>query len=434
MLKTIMGNINLSIREKFLNFFKEKNHYFVEDKGIIPEQYDASALFINSGVHAIKPYIIGLSQPPARRLTSCQRCIRTIDIDRVGKNNRTLTYFHMLGSWSIGDYWKKETLENAYSLLTSQFNLDPKTFAITVFNGNNEIPKDEESAKIWKSLGISSSNIYFRPAEDNLWSMGNIGPLGPCTEVYIDRGKEQGISAIPGDESPRFLEIWNAGVFMTYFKTKEGSIIPLEPKVVDTGAGLERLATILENKKSVYETFPLNKIIEYAKANSKNQPNDNVYIVLGDHIRTSVALINAGVLPSNKSQGYVLRRLLRRAIYNSAHLGLDFDNFSVNSLGILSLEHEIQKPECVKEVIRKEYLCFSKTLQKGKKVLEKIMSDSMPISGEHAFHLFDTFGFPIELTLGIASERGISVDIKGYNQSLEKHRKISKKGAETRFK
>ncbi len=418
------------IRGKFLDFFLRNGHHLVPDRGLIPGPDDPSSLFINSGVQAIKPYIVGAREPPANKLTSSQSCLRTIDIDRVGQNARTLTYFNMLGSWSIGDYWKDRALELAYQLLTDDFGLASSKFAITVFEGDSSIPADEESVKIWQSLGIQPHQIYRKPASDNLWSMGDVGPCGPCTEVYIDRGKEFGPNAVPGDESPRFVEIWNAGVFMTYIRQPDGRLDLLVPRVVDTGAGLERLAVILQNKPTVYDIFPLDQLSEIAKAHATRTDYSSSSVhVISDHLRASTYLADEGIVPSNKLQGYTLRRLLRRAIYNAALLGVnDFEGMLKDTLYVLGGEKKIANERFAYEVFLREHNTFQRTLAKGRAELDKLISSSseLPIPGTQVFHLYETFGFPIELTQEILAQRGKSFDMAGFEQAREEHRLASK--------
>ncbi len=426
------------IREKFLDFFVRNGHHLVPDRGLIPGSDDPSSLFINSGVHAIKPYIIGTKEPPADKLTSSQSCLRTIDISRVGHNTRTLTYFNMLGSWSIGDYWKDRALDLAYQLLTEGYGLNPTNFAITVFEGDSSIPADEESIKIWQSLGIKQQQIYRKPAGDNLWTMGDVGPCGPCTEVYFDRGEALGPTAVPGDESPRFVEIWNAGVFMTYVRQPDGRLDPLMPRVVDTGAGLERLAVILENKPTVYDVFPLDQLAQIAKSHAtKTDYSPSSVQVICDHLRASVFLADEGVVPSNKLQGYTLRRLLRRSIYNASLLGVtDFDNMIKDMLHVLSGEKKVVQERFVYERILLESTTFQRTLTKGRAELDKLIKSSsdQSIPGGRIFHFYETFGFPIELTQEILTQSGKAFDMTSFEQAREEHRLASKTSSGKIFK
>ncbi len=244
------------ITKKFLDYFKKQNHLIIEDASLIPKEYDPSALLVNSGMHPIKPYFLGVLKPPSKRLANIQKCLRTVDIDKVG-NKRTLTFFFMLGSWSVGDYWKEEAVKLALELLTKGFGFDKNKLWATVFEGDEKVPKDEETIKAWIKTGLSEERIVELPTEGNFWTSGPTGPCGTCTEVYYDRGKEFGCgkkNCKPGCDCERFLEIWNAGVFMEYNQDEKGNLTNLPFKSVDTGAGLERLAAVLQNKPSVYET------------------------------------------------------------------------------------------------------------------------------------------------------------------------------------
>ncbi len=402
----------------------------IDDRGLLPEN-DPSALFINSGVHAIKPIILGIEDPPAKRLTSCQSCLRTVDIDKVGKTPDTLTFFYMLGSWSIGDYWKEEALNLAYRLLTNGFGLSPERLAVTVFGGYMGIPPDKESKRIWEDLGFSPERIFVIEGEDNLWSMGETGPLGPCTEVFYDRGEEYGTRAIPGDNSQRYVEIWNAGVFMEYTRDEDQTLSPLRNRCVDTGAGLERLTAVLMGKSSVFEVPPLSQLVELiSQEASVESPNAPEYQrVISDHLRASIHIANEGVMPSNKLQGYVLRRLIRRTIGLSDLLGIENPLKLVEgSIEVLSQEIQYRSTQTVKAIFEYEYKTFLRTLERGKKQLAKYLdsSESDLIPGEVAFRLLDTYGFPLELTISIAKERGFRVDIEGFRELMEQHRRISK--------
>ncbi len=405
------------------------------NRSLLPPEEDVSALFINSGVHALKPIIMGLETPPAHRLTSDQSCVRTIDIDRVGTNNRTLTYFHMLGSWSIGDYWKDRGLAFALELLTHGFGLDQQRFAVTVFEGDSSIPPDYESAEIWRSLGISDEQIHFRPAQDNLWSMGETGPCGPCTEVFYDRGEQHGPDARPGDEMPRFVEIWNAGVFMTYNRGRDGTLYPLDPRVIDTGAGLERLTAVLQGRNSVYEVFPLDEIGDIVVSLASVQNEQSKHII-SDHIRAASYIADEGVLPGNKLHGYVLRRLTRRAIYNAELLGITAcDALFKECLQVLQKDKPLRSMKYVEQTMVMEHRVFQQTLHKGRRELDKIIAEHAgdTLAGQVAFRLYDTFGFPIELTQEILGREGIAVDIQGYHLAREKHRAVSRAGIEGKF-
>jgi alanyl-tRNA synthetase len=443
------------ITKKFLEYFKKQKHLIIEDASLIPKEYDPSALFVNSGMHPIKPYFLGLLKPPAKRLSNMQKCLRTVDIDKVG-NKRTLTFFFMLGSWSIGDYWKEEAVKIALELLTKGFGFDKQRLWPTVFGGNGKIPKDEETINAWLKAGIPRERIVELPAENNFWTSGPTGPCGPCTEVHYDRGEEFGCSkkdCKPGCDCERFLEIWNAGVFMEYNQDEQGNLTPLPFRSVDTGAGLERLAIVLQNKPSVYETtlfLPIvGKIEELSgKKYDEKSIEENQIIkairIFADHIRASVFIASEGIEPSKVERGYILRRLLRRMIRYGNVLGLtkehvlDIAKVAID-LYAKDYPHLEKNKKKIISVISNEYDKFSKNLVKGLRrllnLIETLKKENKKIiAGIEAFHLYDTYGFPVELTKEIALENGLNVDEADYRKQFERHQKISKEGVEQKFK
>jgi alanyl-tRNA synthetase len=443
------------IVKKFLDYFKKQKHLIIEDASLIPKEYDPSALFVNSGMHPIKPYFLGVLKPPAKRLANIQKCLRTVDIDKVG-NKRTLTFFFMLGSWSIGDYWKEEAVKFALELLTKGFGLDKEKLWPTVFSGDGKIPKDEETIKAWLKAGIPREKIVELPAENNLWTSGPTGPCGPCTEVHYDRGKEFGCGrkgCKPGCDCERFLEIWNAGVFMEYNLDENGNLQNLPFRSVDTGAGLERLAAILQGKPSVYETtlfLPIVKKIEelsekkYDEKSLEENQTVKAIRIFADHIRASVFIAAEGIEPSKVERGYVLRRLLRRMIRYGNVLGLTKENvlnIAEAAIDLYGKDYTYLEKNRKKiiSIISNEYDKFSKNLVKGLRrllgLIENLKRENKKIiPGIEAFHLYDTYGFPIELTKEIALENGINIDEEDYRRQFQKHQKISKEGMEQKFK
>jgi alanyl-tRNA synthetase len=410
----------------------------------VPEN-DPSALFISAGMQPLAPYLLGEPHPAGTRLVDVQKCVRTTDIDEVG-NAVHATFFEMLGNWSLGDYFKEDAIKWSYELLTSKkegFGLDPKRLYITVFEGNADAPADNESAEIWQSLGISKNRIYFMPAEKNWWQAGENGPCGPDTEMYYDvteKGlgemtKEQFLAA---DERRDVVEIWN-DVFMEYLK-KDGKVVRKLPKKnVDTGAGLERLAAVLQNKNNIYETdlfLPIMEILE------KVSPRGDIRTkrIVADHIRAAVFMIADGVIPSNTDHGYVLRRLIRRAVRFGKELGLVEKDYSQIIEVVAEKYQKIYSLILTnKRMVEMEFLGevkkFNQTLEKGLKQFEKIAQSSRgDVSGRDAFTLFTTYGFPVDLTTDLAKEKGISVDTKSFEEEFKKHQALSRAGAEKKFK
>lgn len=425
------------IKDTFLDYFVQKGHLLLPDRGLIPHGDDQTALFINSGVHANKRYIFGETEAPSPMLTSNQSCLRTIDIDRVGSNNRTLTFFYMLGSWSIGSYWKEGAIELAHELLTQKYKLNQEDFAITVFAGNELIPPDEESAKVWEKLGIKRGQIYFRPASDNLWSMADTGPCGPCTEVFIDRGAAYGENATPGDESPRFIEIWNAGVFTEFYRNADGTLNNLDPRCIDTGAGLERLATVLLNRLSVYDIEPLSQIRELVRSTLPDvtKESDRAMNILADHTRSAMHIMSYGVIPSNKAQGYVLRRIVRRAVHNAQRMGInDYSAFAKDCATILSSELMPNSAERIIPVLSAEATMYLHTLERGRKQVERHLRRNQALTGKDAFMLFETHGIPLELIQDLAAETGIQIDTLEFERESQRHKEVSRQNLEDKFK
>ncbi|MBR4121377.1 MAG: alanine--tRNA ligase, partial [Spirochaetales bacterium] len=371
------------LRKKFIDFFVSKGHVQISGASVIPEN-DPTVLFTTAGMHPLVPYILGQPHPAGKRLTDYQKCIRTKDIDNVGDPHH-LTCFEMLGNWSLGDYFKKEMIPWSYEFLTKELGIDPDKLSVTVFEGEEGIPRDTESAEIWNKCGIPYERIHFMPREDNWWGpAGETGPCGPDTEMFIDTGREAcGPDCKPGCSCGKYFEIWN-DVLMGYQKTKDGRFVEMERKCIDTGMGIERTIAILQGKKSVYETEVmqpiLKKIGELAGVTyGDNEKTDVSMRIIADHIRTSTFILGdqRGVSPSNVGQGYILRRLIRRAVRNGKHLGIEGAFLAKVAEVVIELYGEpypelVQNKDRVYSELTAEENKFSETLEKGEKQFDKM--------------------------------------------------------------
>jgi len=440
------------LRSMYIDFFKSKGHKEISGKSLVPEN-DPTVLFTTAGMHPLVPYISGEEHPQGKRLTDFQKCIRTGDINEVGDASH-LTFFEMLGNWSLGDYFKKEAIAFSFEFLTSEkyLGIPVEKISVTAFEGDESVPKDEETAKIWLCHGIPSNRIYFLPREDNWWGpAGMTGPCGPDTEIFIDTGKEPcSHNCKPGCHCGKYFEIWN-NVFMQYFKNADGTYSPLKRFCVDTGMGIERTVTMLQGKKSVYDTEVfaglIKKIEELSGVSYGKDDNvDKSIRIIADHIRSSVFILGDAktITPSNIGAGYVLRRLIRRAVRHGKKLGLN-ESFLPLLSEIVIEENTLAYPELkekathIKEELEKEEKKFMETLRKGEaefeKMLPNLLKDSKKlIPGRLAFRLYDTYGFPIELTEELAKENGLKVDEEGFNKAFEKHQEVSRAGSEQAFK
>ncbi|MEM4152803.1 MAG: alanine--tRNA ligase [Candidatus Pacearchaeota archaeon] len=431
------------LKRKYIEFFKSKGHREIPNASLIPEN-DPTVLFTTAGMHPLVPFLLGQKHPQGKRLVNCQRCLRTTDIDKVG-NEMHLSFFEMLGNWSLGDYWKKEAIEWSYEFLTKVLKINPDKLYVTCFAGDKDAPRDEEAAKIWQEVGIPKERIYFLPKEDNWWGpAGETGPCGPCTEMFIDTGKEPcSKECRPGCSCGKYFEVWN-DVFMEYNKTKEGKFEPLKQKNVDTGMGVERTVAMLQGKKSVYdiETMApiLEKIKEIAKIKESNEQQFRSLRIITDHLRASVFILGdeKAIVPSNKDQGYILRRFIRRAIRHGKLLGIN-QNFTEEIAKVIidingkSYPLLKQKQSFILEELKKEEDKFRKTLEKGLNQFKKF-SQNKKLSGKDAFLLFQSYGFPIEMTKELCEEQQIALDEKGFYEEFKKHQEISRVGAEKKFK
>ena len=438
------------LRSMWLNFFKSKGHAVIPSASVIPEN-DPTVLFTTAGMHPLVPYLLGSKHPAGTRLTDVQKCIRTGDIDEVGDASH-LTFFEMLGNWSLGDYFKKEMIAWSWEFLTSPeyLGLDKDKLAFTVFEGEGDIPRDEEAANYWMENGVKKENIYFLPREHNWWGpAGQTGPCGPDTEMFIIKDQPPcGPNCSPACSCGRFLEIWN-DVFMQYNKTADGQYVPMAKKNVDTGMGLERTVCTLNGCKTVYETDAFTGIIaKISELSGKHYDDDEAttraFRIVADHLRTSTFIMGDphGVSPSNVDQGYVLRRLIRRAVRFGMELGMQ-EGFTAEIGKVVIDQYAEVYPELkqneafVLEQFKLEETRFARTLRQGEREFEKAVSrmgESKVIDGMVAFNLYATYGFPIEMTRELAREHGLTVDDAGFEKHFAEHQKSSHAGAEQRFK
>ena len=433
------------LKEKYIKFFLERGHKEIPSASLVPEN-DPSTLFISAGMHPLVPFLLGEAHPAGKRLVSVQKCLRTEDIDRVG-NNYYHTFFEMLGNWSLGDYFKKEMIPWSYEFLTKELGIDPSKLNITVFAGDENSPKDEESAEIWQKVGIPNERIFNLGKEDNWWGpVGKTGPCGPDTEMYIDTGKERcGKDCKPGCHCGKYIEFWN-DVFMQYNKKEDGSLEPLEHTNVDTGMGVDRTSAILEGHMDDYKTENFLPIIHKIESLTGNKYGEDEEItrcirIIADHIRSAVFVLSEGVIPSNKDRGYILRRLIRRVVRFGKKLSIDKDFTSDIAKEVIQIYEKdypeiSQNKEIILSELQKEEHKFSSTLDRGAKEFEKIATKEAQgkiVTAEEAFNLYQSFGFPIEITEELASEIGFSVDTDGFEKLLKTHQEKSREGLENKF-
>lgn len=437
------------LRSMFLKFFKDHGHAVISSASVIPEN-DPTVLFTTAGMHPLVPYLMGAKHPAGKRLTDVQKCVRTGDIDDVGDFSH-LTFFEMLGNWSLGDYFNEQMIPWSWEFLTSPeyLGLPKDRLAFSVFAGDADCPRDEESAQLWRNCGVADDHIFFLPKENNWWGPAGItGPCGPDTEMFIITDKEPcGPNCSPACSCGRYLEIWN-DVFMQYNKKADGTFEPLEQKNVDTGMGLERTICVLNGKKSVYETdlFAdiLKKISELSgKEYGSDEMTTRAFRIIADHMRTATFIMgdDRGVSPSNVDQGYVLRRLIRRAVRYGMGIGMP-EGFTGEVAKVIIEQYKDVYPELkrneafVLEQLSLEESRFARTLKQGNREFEKLVEKVQDgqIDGVSAFHLYDTYGFPVEMTEELARERGLTVDMDGFHDCFRRHQATSQAGAEQRFK
>ena len=431
----------IEIRNKYLNFFKKHGHAVIPSSPLIPEN-DPSVLFTTAGMQPLVPYLLGEKHPEGKRLTDYQKCLRTNDIDEVG-DNRHLTYFEMLGNWSLGDYFKEESIAMSFEFLTKELQIPADKISVTCFAGDEDCPRDEVTANCWKKAGIPEDRIYYFGKDDNWWIAGEEGPCGPDTEMFYDTGKPKcSPNCNPSCGCGKYVEIWN-NVFMEYFKTKDGKYTKLKQQNVDTGLGLERMTMLLQGKETPFDTElfkpVMDKLLELAKVDDIASRR-----IVAEHLRASMMIIVDGGVPSNVDRGYILRRLIRRMTRHMRKLQID-----LNSLGdIIDLNIEtlkemypelVAKKENIKKVIIEEKDKFEKTLERGEREFNKIATrlkneNKDTISGQDLFNLYETYGFPPEVTADCASEQGLKVDTSEFDRLFKEHQEKSRMGSEQKFK
>ncbi len=431
----------IEIRNKYLNFFKAHGHHIIPSSPLIPEN-DPSVLFTTAGMQPLVPYLLGEKHPEGTRLTDYQKCVRTNDIDEVG-DNRHLTYFEMLGNWSLGDYFKEEAIAMSYEFLTKELGINPELLSVSCFAGDNDAPKDMVAAEAWKKAGIPEERIYFYGKDNNWWIAGEEGPCGPDTEMFLDTGKPAcSPNCGPDCNCGKYVEIWN-NVFMEFYKSKDGTITKLKQQNVDTGLGLERMAMLLQGKETPFDTELFSPVMDKLQQLQKVDAIESRRIV-AEHLRSSIMIISDGGRPSNIDRGYVLRRLIRRMTRHLNKLQID-----LNELGILvDLYIETLKelyPELVpnREVIKQTIIAekdkFMKTLLHGEKEFEKVVAkikkeNKNVIAGYDIFKLYETYGFPPEITSDLAKEQGLEIDLKEFDKLFKEHQEKSRIGSEQKFK
>ena len=440
------------LREMYLSFFESKGHVRIPGASVIPEN-DPTVLFTTAGMHPLVPYLMGqMPHPAGTRLTDVQKCVRTGDIDAVG-DSAHLTFFEMLGNWSLNDYFKKEAISWSFEFLTTKLGFSPDQISVTVFKGEDGIPADEEAAAIWRSLGIPDERIYRLPREDNWWGpAGTTGPCGPDTEMFIDTGKEKcGPDCRPGCHCGKFIEIWN-DVFMQYNKNEKGEFEPLGRHNVDTGMGVERTVCMMSGAATVYDTEIFAPIMAKIDELSTVKPDDpevalRAKRIIADHMRTATFILcdpKGGVKPGNIGANYVLRRLIRRAVRYSRFLGIA-PGFTVKLAETICAKYkhvypelEANLPSCRAD-LEAEEARFNQTLDKGAAMFAKVAEqlkahNQTQISGKTAFKLYDTFGYPLEMTLELAKEQGLEVDVAGFEEANRKHQELSRTTSAGSFK
>ena len=431
----------IEIRNKYLNYFKNHNHKVIPSAPLIPEN-DPSVLFTTAGMQPLVPYLLGEKHPEGRRLTDYQKCLRTNDIDEVG-DNRHLTYFEMLGNWSLGDYFKGESIAMSFEFLTKELGIPAEKISVTCFVGDEDAPRDTVTAECWKKAGIPEDRIYYYGKDDNWWIAGEEGPCGPDTEMFYDTGKPAcGPDCQPSCDCGKYVEIWN-NVFMEYYKNKDGKYEKLKQRNVDTGLGLERMTMLLQGKETPFDTELFAPIMDRLQNLAKADDIASRRIV-AEHLRASMMVIADGGRPSNIDRGYVLRKLIRRMTRHLNKLQVDLSELE----GLIDLDIEILKdmyPELeankdtIKQVIIEEKDKFIKTLAHGEKEFEKAINRAKQenkhvIDGQTIFKLYETYGFPPEITADLAREQGFEIDNSEFEKLFKEHQEKSRMGSEQKFK
>jgi alanyl-tRNA synthetase len=437
-----------AIRKTYLDFFEQRGHRIVPSASLVPSVHDPSVLLTTAGMQPFKPYFLGRERPPAPRLADVQKCFRTTDVEEVGNTARHLTFFEMLGNWSFGDYFKAESIPWGWELSTHGFGMDPDRIWATVFGGDEELGlgPDTEAIEIWKSVGLPEERIVPLSREDNFWQAGPTGPCGPCSELYLDRGEDFGApDERPGDDTDRFLEFWNH-VFMTYDLSDDGALSELPMRNIDTGLGLDRMAAILQDVPSVFETDLLRPLVDLAEELSGRSYSDGGAVtramrIVADHSRGAAFLIADGVVPSNEDRGYILRRIMRRAIQQGRALGLEapwLGRFAERTIELMADAYPelASERETIARWVGDEEESFGRTLERGTELLERLIAEAREagtswIAAEDAFRLHDTYGFPYDLTKELLAEEGLSVDDSGFEELMEEQRQRARMGAAT---
>ena len=436
------------IRDTYLSFFEQRGHGIVPSASLVPSVHDPSVLLTTAGMQPFKPYFLGREEPPAPRLADVQKCFRTTDIEEVGNTARHLTFFEMLGNWSFGDYFKAESIAWGWELITEGFGMDGDRVWATVFGGDEELGlgPDEEAIEIWRQVGMPDERIVRLGRADNFWQAGPAGPCGPCSELYLDRGVRFGSEGeLPGDDTDRFVEFWNH-VFMTYDLREDGTLTELPMRNIDTGMGLDRMAALLQDVPSVFETDLMRPLVELAEELSGRSYSEGGAVtramrIIADHSRGSAFLIADGVVPSNEDRGYILRRIMRRAIQQGRALGLDapwlgrFTERTIEIMGEAYPELAGQR-DAIARWVGDEEESFGRTLERGTEQLERLVAEageagSSWIDAADAFKLHDTYGFPYDLTKELLAERGLAVDDAGFEELMDEQRERARMGAAT---
>jgi len=437
------------LRQSFLNFFMERGHELIPSAPLVPEN-DSTALFVSAGMQPLVPFLLGESHPLGRRLTNVQKCLRTDDIEEVGDVSHN-TFFEMLGFWSLGDYWKQQSQRWTLEWFTDVLGLEKERISVTVFAGDELTPRDEEAAQVWRELGIPEERIYYLPRTDNWWGpVGETGPCGPDSELFYDTGLPScGPSCRPGCNCGKYIEIGN-NVFMQYNRTPQGTFEPLKQRNIDVGLGLERILSMIQGTEDVYATdlfLPIVQRIEQLRQGSKTtlspEQEQRLIRIIADHLRAATFIIADGVIPGNVEQGYIGRRLIRRAVRAGHELGLptpftaEVAQAVIDRFAPIYPELEQRRAAILSELTREEQR-FARTLAKGLREFEKLEERTRAngetiLSGQAVFHLFDTFGFPPTLTAELAQERGLRVDMEGFNTLFRQHQERSRQGAQKKF-
>ncbi len=431
----------LEIRNKFLNYFKNHGHSIIPSSPLIPEN-DPSVLFTTAGMHPLVPYLLGEKHPEGTRLADYQKCLRTVDIDEVG-DNRHLTFFEMLGNWSLGDYFKEESIKFSMEFLTKELGIPLEKLSVTCFKGDEDAPRDEETARIWQENGMPKTRIYYFGKDDNWWIAGETGPCGPDTEIFYDTGKEKcGPNCDPSCGCGKYVEIWN-NVFMEYYKDSDGKYTKLKQRNVDTGLGLERINMLLQGKETPFDTEIFKPMMDRLEKLAEKDDISSRRII-AEHLRSSMMIIADGGKPSNIDRGYILRRLIRRMIRHLNKIGISLEkleeliNLDIEILGDMYKELVENKENIIKTILEEKDK-FVKTLENGEKELQKELNKlkekgENTLSAEEVFRLYETYGFPQEVTKEIAEENGFKIDLNNFDKLFKAHQEKSRMGSEQKFK